>query len=358
MPNSDSIAELTKAADSGEETPTPSTEKAVAAKMNAMRQKALDEEVGLDPVSDPAPAPAPAASVAPVAPAAPVAPVPAPVVASTPVKEGETEKPSGLPPGYHRAAIAHGWDDETIKYHLAVAPDQAMTQFERMFEADREQSIRWSRRGRELAAGDAGTSGVETPAETPTGAIPKLDAAALIENSGDEDLVERLVGVFNPIIDQINGALGRVDASTDFAKEQESLAVQTAVRDFLTSADMAPFRETYGVDTPPSELTEQQNQMFLDLHEEADHQISGAAAHGKTLSIMEALSRANTLITHEDQEQVLLQKIRKQMESRTKLTPSSHEQMTPPEGERELTPSEVEAKVANKMAEIRNRTST
>jgi len=265
--------------------------------------------------------------------------------------ESESEKDEGpiLPSGHRRAALAHGWTNEEVDHFLETKPDEAVKEIGKIYEDWRTESSLWSKRGRELKATDKRSS-----EDGEKKVLSHYDAKALIEaHPESEDLINDLVGPLNAAIDGVKDVAERLSGSEKFLKDTETNALEVATQEFLTSKDMKPFADTYGVEI--KDLTEKQVDSRMELFEQADELVAGAAAHGKDISVAEALGRAHIILSKGTREDEIRQKIRESMERRTKTTRGSHQQASAPDKNQELSEAEFEKSVAANMAAIRNK---
>jgi len=92
----------------------------------------------------------------------------------------------------------------------------------------------------------------------------------------------------------------------------------------------------------------------MKLFEEADIIVFGAKAHGKDLTVQDALERAHMILSHGTRGEAIRQGIRESMKKRTKTEKSSH-QKTSTSGDRSTSNEEFEKNVAANMRKIRDK---
>lgn len=262
----------------------------------------------------------------------------------------ESEVSSPITAGQRRAAIARSWTDDEITAYCEDNPDKAVAFFQDVYDKWNTENSEFAARGRALRS-ERGKEATEPEAPA---TLQRFDAESSDEESGGEEMSPTRVKQFNLMVDQVNAVTAKLAASEKFVKDQEIAVVQQVADTFLASKEMEPYRELYGVgvDSP----TDEQNKKYLDLHEEADNQIAGAAAYGKTLTIEDAFQRANVILTHDSQTSVVLQQVRDSIKKRTLVTPSSHEQMSSPDDNRSPSEDELTDRVSARLREMHNGT--
>ena len=116
---------------------------------------------------------------------------------------------------------------------------------------------------------------------------------------------------------------------------------------------MKSSRETYG--TEVSGLTKEQEKNRMELFEEADILAAGAAAHGKVLSIPEALERAHIIKSQGTRDEVIRQDIRDSIEKRTKTTRGSHQKASTTDTDQSITEEELERRTEARLQSLRSK---
>jgi hypothetical protein len=240
-----------------------------------------------------------------------------------PVQIGAAVKPesSTLPASYRRAALARGWSTEEIDHYLELSPKEAETRFEGIFNSWQADNALWSERGRRLVG--AGKAVDDKNAESEATELKPLDAKAIIERYGNDDLVNQLVPRLNEAIDKINKASEKFSQVENVAQDANQEALFNQTQSYLLSDEMKSFRDTYG--TEVKTLTPTQVETRMKLFEEADIIIRGALEHGKRLSVHDALERAHSHLSHGQIEETVRSQIRESLQKRTKTLQSSKE---------------------------------
>ena len=175
----------------------------------------------------------------------------------------------------------------------------------------------------------------------------------MVEEHGNEDLVRAIVGSLNPVIERLNAATEKLSKSENFLKSTEEEALRRDIQEFLTSADMKPFVDTYG--TIDGKLTDAQTTSQMALFQQADDLSAGAKDHGKAITTREALESAHLILSVGTRDQAIREEIRDAMKKRTKTLPSSHEQSPSAGEEGDITDEELEKRTAARMQAMRNK---
>jgi len=262
-----------------------------------------------------------------------------------------------LPSGHRRAALARGYTNEEIEHYLEIKPDEAVARFRDIFDDWQKENARWSERGRQLAAVDQRTSEKskdEGKTQETSTTLPHYDTKALIEEHGNEDLINALVGPLNAVIDRVNDAAGKLSKSEGFLRETEENALTDATQEFLKSDEMKSFRNKYG--TEIKDLTEEQVKSRLELFGQADIIVAGARDHGVDITVQDALERAHILVSQGTRDEAIRQDIRDSMKKRTKTTKSSHQRMSTSDANQPVSDEELVKRTEAKLKALRNRT--
>ena len=267
----------------------------------------------------------------------------------TPVKKDDLPL---LPAGHRRAAIGRGgYSDEEIDYLLERDPELILARAAEIYGDWQDENAKYSAAGRRLAATGqtAGEHAKVASEAAKESVLSPLDIAALVEEHGNEALIKVIVDPINRVIERLNAVAGKLSESENFLKSTEEDSLRGVIQEFLTSADMKPFVDTYG--TMDGDLTDVQTKSQMDLFQHADIISAGARDHGVDITPREDLERANL----GSRDQVIRDGIRDAMKKRTKTLPSSHEQ-SPPSGEaQEVTEDELVRRVDARMQAIRNK---
>lgn len=268
-------------------------------------------------------------------------------------KEKEDDS-SILPAGHRRAALARGWTNEEIDHYLEIKPDEAATRLGEVFDDWQRENSRWSERGRQLVGAEQKASEDEKgeTKETPK-VLSHYDAKALIEEHGNEDLVNALINPLNAVIDQVNAATEKLSKSEKFLQGTTENALLSTTQDFLKSKEMEPYRETYGVEI--KDVTDAQMENRLKLFAEADIIVAGAIAHGREITVPDALERAFAIVSQGTRDEGIRQTIRNSMKKRTKTTQSSHQQTSAPDENQEISDKELVKRTDERLRALRDK---
>lgn len=257
-----------------------------------------------------------------------------------------------LPSGYRRAALARGWTAEEIDFYLKDKPDEAVGELKRVYTDWQADSSRYSERGRRLYEADQNVSKADEKQET-SEALSSFDAKALIEAHGNEDLINALVGPLNATIEQVNAVAKTLSHSEEFLRSTEEDALATATQEFLTSKEMEPYRDTFGVEV--KDLTDAQLESRMELFKQADIIATGAKDHGMDITVQDALLRAHTLVSQGTRDEAIRQSIRDSMTKRTKTIKSSHQETPASDADQPISDKELEARTKSRMQALRNK---
>ncbi len=267
----------------------------------------------------------------------------------TPVDENTTM----LPSGHRRAALARGYTNEEIDHHLETKPGDALVRFGELYTEWQDQNSQWSERGRQLRQVGQEAPKPETPNATPE-VLKHYDTEAMIaEHGGNEDLITALVAPLNAMVDRVNSVTEKLEKSEQFLRNTEQDALTAATQEFFKGTDMTPFNKVYGTDR--TSLTDEQVKSRMELLQEADTIIAGAADHGRGLSVRDALERAHVIVSQGTRDEAIRQSIRDSMKKQTRTTQSSHRASTSDEPDRELSDDEIVTRTEARLQAMRNK---
>lgn len=214
-------------------------------------------------------------------------------------KESEADDKPAIPENVYRSLVHNDWTPEDIAELYEADPAKAMKVFEKIHQSTNEMSRQFAQLGRSRAA--------QQPAVTPAQPEqPKdlIDVEALRKRDPDNELL--------PVVEGLNKALQRLTPAQPAgqpveqqASHQDQLAIATQVIQFIGADPMKPFGDFYGPafdgDQMPTydgaELTPGQRANRKALLDEADAIWCGAQAHGRELTVAEALQKAHNLLT-------------------------------------------------------------
>jgi len=258
-----------------------------------------------------------------------------------------------LPSGHRRAALARGYTNEEVDHYLEIKPDEATARFGEIFDDWQKENSRWSDRGRQLAAAKPPVEeGKEPQKETPQ-VLSHYDPKALIEEHGNEELINALMGPLNAMVDRVNTVTQKLSKSENFLRNTEENALVTITQDFLKSKEMTPFKETYGVEI--KDLTDEQQKSRMELFGQADIIAAGAKDHGIDITVQDALERAHILVSQGSRDAAIRQSIRDSLTKRTKTIKSSHQKITTTDSNQPVSDEELEKRVSANLRSLRDR---
>lgn len=259
-----------------------------------------------------------------------------------------------LPSGHRRAALARGYTNEEIDHYLETKPDEAAARFGELYDERRVESSQWSERGRMLLdAEQKAVKGDKGGDKGTQDAIPHYDAKALIDEHGNEDLVNALVNPLNTVIDRVNAATERLSSSEEFLQGTQRDALTTATQNFFKNKEMEPYKETYGVEI--KDVTKEQVESRMKLFAEADIITAGAVAHGQEITVQDALERAFAIVSQGTRDEGIRQGIRDSLKERTKTTKSSHQQTSVVDENQEISDKELIERTEARQRAIRDK---
>lgn len=231
------------------------------------------------------------------------------------VDAGKSTKPT-LPAAYRRSLTAYDWTKEEIDEAFDAAPESFLKTAERIHRNRNAETAQFAELGRKAreASGISPTKATEvvTPTAGPNG-VELVDTEKLVEEFGNEDLVNRIAGPVNAVITEINKFLPelRGSVSTIQRSTKETLAKQ--IEDFFTSPDMKTFGDFYG-SLAKEPLSDDQQRSRSKVLETADAIISGASLQGRQMSVDEALLMAHDSVASK----LIATKVREEIKASTK----------------------------------------
>ena len=311
----------------------------VQATLDAFNALADGEDVPVESSEDPAPAPVKVEGE-----------IGEEVVTPEPVVEGEgdpvvVESPSYvLPENHRRSAKAQGWTDEEIDAAFLVNPDRASAMFERTHTSRTSEIATWAAIGREKREEDERKSQA-APAPEPTPILAPINANALVEEYGNPEFVNSIVGPINAMIERMQPILANAAAAQESAEQAQMVALRQVTDGFFTAADMTPYKDLYGENVEA--LTDDQISKRKGIFEYADALIAGARAQGRTVSVPEALQLAHDSQTTPFQKTIIRDEIRTKVTKRNAgitLRPTS--QSGPNPG---MTTADLESKTEDRL---------
>jgi len=259
-----------------------------------------------------------------------------PVVAETPAYV--------LPENHRRSAKAQGWTDEEIDAAFLVNPDRASAMFERTHTSRTSEIDTWAAIGRAQRE-DAERKNQAAPAPEPAPILAPINANALVEEYGNPEFVNSIVGPINAMIERMQPILANAAAAQESAEQAQMVALRQVTDGFFTAADMTPYKDLYGENVEA--LTDDQISKRKGIFEYADALIAGARAQGRTVSVPEALQLAHDSQTTPFQKTIIRDEIRTKVTKRNAgitLRPTS--QSGPNPG---MTTADLESKTEDRL---------
>lgn len=260
-----------------------------------------------------------------------------------------------LPAGHRRAALARGYTNEEIDHYLETKPDEAVARFGEVFDDWQRESSLWSNRGRQLVKAGQQASGEDKEGDQKTSeALSHYDAKALTEeHPGNEGLINALVDPLNAVIDRVNTATERLSSSEEFLQNTKETALAAVTQDFFKSKGMEASREIYGVEI--KDVTDEQFANRMKLFGEADIISAGAIAHGKEVTVQDALERAFAIVSQGTRDEIIRQDIRNSMKKRTKTTRGSHQQTSASDANQSISDEELVKRTEARQRALRDK---
>ena len=264
---------------------------------------------------------------------------------------------STLPAGYRRAALARGWTSEEIDFFTETKPDEAVEMFKGVYDEYRAENAQWSERGRQLRETDAapvtedddGQKTATEASDAAEGLIPKLDADALIEKHGSEDLIADLLGPVNKMIDRVNAVSKQQADAQVVATDAANESLSNEIHGFFNMDEMKAYKDVYGADV--ASATQEQFDARMKLIAEADYIATGAVAHGQRMTTHDAMARGLAIVSAGTKDAAIRSDIKASMEKRTKTLSKSNQKTVTDEVEGPITDEEL---VSRTEARLRN----
>jgi len=272
------------------------------------------------------------------------------VVTPEPAAEGEgepvvEETPSYvLPDAHRRSAKAQGWTDDEIDNAFRVSPERASAMFERTHASRTQEINTWADIGRAKRE-ETERMNRTAPVLEPAPVLAPIDANALVEEHGNPEFINRIVGPINSLIERIQPILEDARAAQEEAEKTQEDALRQVTDSFFNAADMTSYKDLYGGNVQT--LTEEQLNRRKSLFETADALIAGARAQGRTVSVPEALQFAHDSQTTPIQKTIIRDEIKAKV---TKRNASLTLQPTSQSGPNsEMTTAALEAKTEDRL---------
>lgn len=271
-------------------------------------------------------------------------------------EEGDDEpSESTLPAAWRRSAISREFTDAEIDDFLKVNPEVAMRTFEKIHISRTAEINKFAELGRrakeQQAVETVENRQTATQAEQAKG-LQAVNVDALVEEHGNEELVRKLMGPINQVIERIQqmGPLVEQGAEAIERSRRETLANQ--INGFFTGENLKPYEKVYGSHMADGGVVKDQQQNRNKVLEIADAIVAGAALQGRQMSVNEALLMAHDSVASGFTEQVVREKIKKEVKKRAdSVTVRPNARMTTPSSGKPRSRKELIANVKAGLAE-------
>lgn len=224
--------------------------------------------------------------------------------AATPPANTGSKAPT-LPDAYRRSLKAYDWTDEEIDANLKTLGASFIATAQKIHTNRNTELAAWAAQGRAARQQQQNGQQQEQETEQPAArtskpaaskkALKPIDTAKLKEHYGDDELIDALAGQINPVIEQINEILPRIEATQRKSTEAELDKLGRVVEDFFASDEIKPYTEFYG--DGKKQFTDEQLQARNKVLETADALALGAKMQGRNLSVVEAMQLAHDSVS-------------------------------------------------------------
>lgn len=266
-------------------------------------------------------------------------------------KEGSAEPT--LPEAYRRSLKAYDWTDEEIDGAIeTLGYDGFIKTAERIHRNRNVETAGYADAGRRARAGVVPDAGDAGPDKKTPGRMSPVDAAAVIEKYGNEELVNAMLSPVNDVIQQINTILPQLEKSREDAERTRVDTLGQQIETFFTAKEMKSYSVVYG-DTTKAALTEVQQKNRNKVLEQADAVIIGAKLQGRQLTVEQGLLMAHDSVASEFKEQVIRKDIKDKTKKRAKsISVKPSHSGKPPASGKPSTRKQLEDKVAAGMKAV------
>lgn len=223
-----------------------------------------------------------------------------------------------LPDSHRRSLKAYGWKDEEIDQNLRALGAGFISTAARIHENRNAELAHYAAAGRSARDQQTPTQESRVPSSG-TSSVPnglqRIDAAALKEKYGDDDLVDALVGPVNATVDAINKMLPTLQAGQQAAQQAEVDRVGAAIESFFNTDALKPYQSLYG--SVKTGLTEANVQVRNRVLETAYDLITGASAlRQQHIPLEEGLTLAHELVSKDFKTTAVREGIKKEAKKR------------------------------------------
>jgi len=280
-----------------------------------------------------------------------------PPASETPVTPGAAADPDAptLPDSYRRSLVAYGWDDAAIDRNLRALGADFISTAARIHDNRNQEVASWAEAGRrardqQQAQSTPGQPG-SSAAATPSGAqvLAPIDVQALQQEYGQDELITRIVGPVNAVIDRLNGILPALQQGQ---KTVADAAMDSLYREIGTFFGRPEVKDVsggfYGHGSPQMtpEQVENRNQML----EHADALMISYGNRNKQLGLQEAMMMAHDAVSSQFKTAVVRAGI--QQEAKTRNRGLTQKPTNRGKGNTSPTHTPLERKVASGLAGI------
>ncbi|MCX7429364.1 MAG: hypothetical protein NTW96_27540 [Planctomycetia bacterium] len=329
---------------------------ALAEKIGNDLASAISDDVTPAPepiAAKPDPAPAPIVEPKPVAakPADASAPVVAPAPEDGTPEEAADDGSPTLPEAYRRSAHARGWQDSDIDRFWKADTELALRTFDGIHQSRNAELAQFAQIGRTVRPDGAPAQAAPVAAVAGSVSLPSaIDAAALIEQYGNPDMVNAIVGPVNQVLAALNAVLPEIQAGVQLTRETQMDNLGKQIEGFFTAAELEPYQEVYG--KTQTGLTPENKGNRAKVLELADAIRAGALHQGRDMSVQEALDAAHHSVASEFTVKTVRRQIQSAVEARGAAVTLKPKGGTPAAAGKVSDSASREAKVAAALAGV------
>jgi len=244
-----------------------------------------------------------------------------------------------LPDPYRRSLKAYGWSDDEIDQNLEALGDKFLDTAQKIHSNRNAELQKWADAGRKAREqsqqqgdpnalqSDPNASPGDQNAQSQTGSqqngqvpssLKPVDADALKEKYGEDELIDQIVAPVNATIQAINSILPQLEQGVQQSQQNEQHALVREIESFFGDDSLEPYRDLYGDSNSDEPLAEEQWERRNKVLETADALIAGAELQGRKLSTREALELAHDTVSTEFQKQAVRKGIKKTAKQRNR----------------------------------------
>lgn len=264
---------------------------------------------------------------------------------------GEQEQPNAnatptLPAAQVRSLKAFGWSDDEIAEAIGT-PHFAKT-VERIHATRAKSTQQWADLGRAKRDSEQeNAGGTEQGAGQTSG---RIDAAALKEKYGSDELIDELVGPINAAYDRMEAMLPDIQAGQVAMNDANFAAAKASVDQFFKADDMKAYSSAYGAES--ASLTNDQRGNRERLLEMADYIRVGSDIQGHEMTIHEAMGYAHEVVGSSFKAEAVRKDLSKSVKQRSASITLRPSTVVPGSRTGSTTPSELEKNVRERLASL------